>query len=242
MSFQKTIDKNFPGSLPLEDYMQKTFDVLLNYGFNADNTFACVSACRDEIAMPLFVQTDKVWGEVFNFSSLAGSLTLGKTGFAAATSHAPVIDGLERYVFIAMPHIAISKNGEIGIVYREGRDKPSHACGALDAIVSEINSGHLDLKLDFDDIEQSILKGKIFDKMKYGKKPDLVEITKITHEIILEDLERLISVVHKNKKNVDYAVLTGIMIHGPNETNFVFPQNFYSVQSNDHQKTVLNLP
>lgn len=240
MPFQTVLDKFFPGSIPLEEFMQSTYDKLLPHGFTDENSFACVSACRDEIVMPLLETTDRVWGEVFNFSSLAGSLTLGKTGFAAAASHAPVIDGLERYVFIAMPHIAISKDGEIGIVYREGQEKPSHACGALGAIVSEINSGKLSLQLDMDDIEQSILKTKIIENMNYGDKPDLVQITKITHEIIREDMERLIEVAEKDP--FDYAVITGVLIHGPNDTNYVYPQTFYSVtKAKDRKKIELSL-
>lgn len=239
MSFQTSLDEHFPGSLPLEDYMNKTYEVLTTRGFNDDNTFACVSACRDEIVMPLFEQTDKIWGEVFNFSSLAGSLTLGKTGFAAAASHAPVVDGLERYVFIAMPHIAISAKGDVGIVYREGIEKPSHACGALDAIVNEIESGKINLQIDFDDVEQSILRCKIFEKLAFGKKPSLAEITKVTHEIIKEDLERLIEVAEKDP--FDYAVLTGIMIHGPNETNYVYPQTFYAHHAKNNETVDLEL-
>lgn len=234
MTFEETLKKHFPGSLELKEYMRISYDQLLKEGFNAENTFACVSSCRDEIVMPLLDETDKVWGEVFNFSSLAGSLTLGKTGFAAASSHAPIIDGLERYVFIAMPHIAISENGEVGVVYRDGRSNASHACGALEGIVQEINNGKLHLQLNMDDIEQSILKSKIFEKLKYGAKPDLVEITKITHEIIKEDLERLIKVV--DKPPFDYAVLTGILIHGPEESNYVFPQTCYSSKREDGNK------
>ena len=240
MAFKETLKKHFPNSLLLEDYMKQTYDKLTPLGFTGKNTFACLSACRDEITKPLVDQTDLVWGEVFNFSSLAGSLTLGKTGFAAAVSHAPVVEGVERYVFIAMPHIAISEKGEIGIVYREGRSGASHACGALGAIVNEINSGKLHLQLDLDDIEQSILKTKIFEKLEYGEKPDLIRITKIAHEIIKEDLERLIEI--SEKEPFDYAVLTGIMIHGPEESNYVCPQTFYTItKGNEDKKTNLSL-
>jgi hypothetical protein len=84
-----------------------------------------------------------------------------------------------------------------------------------------------------DDIEQSILKTKILEKLPYGEKPDLVRITKITQEIITEDLERLIKV--SEKPPFDYAVLTGIMIHGPQEPNYVWPQTFYAVTSDDRK-------
>ncbi len=238
-TFQSALDKHFPGSLPLDDYLAQTYAKLTEHGFNDVNSFACVSTCRDEIAMPLLEQTDKVWGEVFNFSSLAGPLTLGKTGFAAATSHAPVIDGLERYVFIGMPHIAISEDGEVSKVMREGRDKPSSACGALIAIVSEIESGKVHFHMDLDDIEQSTLKSKIFEKLEYGEKPDLKTITKVTHEIMIDDFERLIEV--SDKEPFDYALLTGVLIHGPNETNYVWPGTFYAVHANSKERIELSL-
>jgi len=211
--------------------LKQTSFKLAPFGFHRSNTFACVSTCRDEIAKPLLDETNKVWGEVFDFSSLAGSLTLGKTGFAAASSHAPVIDGVERYIFIAMPHIAISARGEIGIVYREGRSAPSHACGALEAVLDEINQGKLHLQMEMDDIELSILKTKLFENLSYGEKPDLVRITKVTHDIILKDLERLIAVADKDP--FDYAILTGVLIHGPMETNYIWPHTFYTVSSQD---------
>ncbi len=236
--FTEALQSYYPGALPLHSYMMETYQKLNPLGFNADNTFACVSVCRDEITKPMIDETDNVWGEVFNFSSLAGSLTLGKTGFGAAAAHAPTDEDIERYVFIAMPHIAISDNGEVGIVYREGIDKPSHACGALCAIIDEIESGSLKLQLDMDDLEQSVLKSKICEKIVYGEKPDLFRITQITHDIIKEDLERLIKITDKDP--FDYAVLTGVMIHGPNDTNFVHPQGFYTV-TQENGRTELKL-
>ena len=238
-NFKQVLEKHFPGSVLLTDYMESTYEKLTNHGFDDVNTFACVSTCRDEIAMPLLDETDRVWGEVFNFSSLGGPLTLGKTGFAAATSHAPVIDGLERYVFIAMPHIAISEDGEIGKVMREGRDKPSLACGALMAVVSELESGKVQFQMDLDDIEQSILKSKIFEKIEYGEKPDLMKVTKVTHEIMIDDFQRLIEV--SDKEPFDYALLTGILVHGPNDKNYVWPGEFYAVHAKDKEKIKLSM-
>ena len=69
----------------------------------------------------------------------------GSTGFAAGLSHAPTLykgaSGLERYLFIVGPHIAISADGEIGKVERVGRDGLSGACGAMIAFAGEIAGG-----------------------------------------------------------------------------------------------------
>jgi hypothetical protein len=68
---------------------------------------ACASVCRDELTRPFINNIHEVWGRLFNFSSLAGMLYLGVTGFKAAQHHAPNSEGTERYVYFAFPHIAI---------------------------------------------------------------------------------------------------------------------------------------
>ncbi len=121
--FHRILQKQFPGTLPLEEYMEKTFQVLEPYGFEDENTMGMVALCRDEITEPLFDEVVKYWGKTFNCCSLGGFLTIGKTGLHAAAEHTPIYDGIRRFTFYGMPHIAISKNGEIGKVYREGIEK-----------------------------------------------------------------------------------------------------------------------
>ncbi|GAA6615641.1 hypothetical protein [Scytonema sp. NUACC26] len=228
-AFHQTVRSHFPGTLPLESYMSKTYECLSSHGFVDENTMGMVAICRDEIADPLFDAVVKYWGKTFNCCSLAGFVTMGKTGLAAATDHTPIFDGLRRFTFYAMPHIAISRYGEIGKVYRQGLDKPSHACGALEAIVKELELGCLNLETDMQDIEQSIVRQKIISTLQYGAKPDLVEITKLACQIISKDLEKLLRTLNSSVFN--YAVMTGIQIHGPLETQWVYPQNFYVIGS-----------
>lgn len=177
-AFQQAMQTYFPNALPLREYMSKTFDCLKPYGFEDENTMGMVAICRDEITELLFHEVTKYWGKTFNCCSLAGFLTMGKTGLAAATDHTPIFEGKRRFTFYAMPHIATSRNGEIGKVYREGQEKASHACGALEVIVEELKSGHINLEDD-----------SVF----------------------------------------EYAVMTGIQIHGPMETQWVAPEDFYIV-------------
>ena len=101
--------------------------------------------CRDEITRPFVDAADQLWGNSFSIASLAGMVMCGKTGFAAGLSHAPTEglgkDGLEKYVFIVGPHIAISSDGEIGKVMRVGRPNISTACGAVLAFQAELTGG-----------------------------------------------------------------------------------------------------
>ena len=223
--FHETLQKHFPGTLEMKDYMSKTSTCLNPYGFKHENTMGMVAICRDEITYPLYEEVVKYWGKTFNCSSLAGFVTMGTTGLGAATGHTPLVDGIGRFTFYAMPHIAISIDGVIGNVQREGREKVSHACGALDAIVGELNSGCLKMKTDMGDIEQSILRQKILSDLKYGEKLDLVGITKLACQIVSKDVEQLLSNLDKSK--FKFAVMTGIQIHGPMDTNWIWPQDFY---------------
>lgn len=63
--------------------------------------------------------------------------------------------------------------GHIGSVYRtrSGMSEKTTACGALAAFTAEIASGKLNLQLDEDDIEQSMLKKHICAKTDLSTDP-----------------------------------------------------------------------
>jgi len=235
MNFDRTLQAHFPGAMPEADFVAQTYRALQGHGFNADDAIACVSVCRDELTAPFVETVCQAWGEAFNFSSLGGMLFLGKTGFAAAHHHAPLLDGRERYVYYAMPHIGIGEGGEIGQVRRRGRAEPSGACGALIAFRGELLDGRLNLSLDADDIEQSLLKQRLFRRIRYGDTPDLVSLTRLARQTIQEDLERGISLT-VNPAHSDYAVLTGIQIHGSEGRNFIWPGAMYAVVQGERRE------
>jgi hypothetical protein len=229
MSFQRALDEHFPGSVTEHDFAWGTVRALGEHGFDGPNTIACVSVCRDELTRPLADEIQKAWGEAFNFSSLAGMLFLGKTGFLSAQHHAPRVGGRERYAFFGLSHVALGNEGEVGLCARPGRDEPSAACGALVAFRTELSEGHLRLELDPDDVEQSLLKQRLIGRIRYGEVPDLVTLTKLTHDAIREDLERTIGQTVDPAKS-DCAVLTGVNVHGP-DAGYVWPGALYAVVS-----------
>ncbi|HEY9633915.1 MAG TPA: hypothetical protein V6D14_10940 [Coleofasciculaceae cyanobacterium] len=228
-AFHQTLQTHFPGVLSMSKYMRKTFQSLSTYGFCDENTMGMIAICRDEIAEPLFTEVIRYWGKTFNCCSLAGFVMMGKTGLAAAIDHTPMFEGIRRFTFYAMPHIAISRHGDIGRVYRDGVQKASHACGALESVVKELASGHLKLEMDMQDIEQTIIRQKILSTLTYGDKPNLIEITKLASEIISSDVENLLNTLDSSE--FKYAVMTGIQIHGPLGTHWIYPQDFYVVGS-----------
>ena len=208
-----------------QSFVRWSQQAIAQHGFKLGNAIACVGVCRDELCRSLVWTVREDWGEAFNFSSLGGMLTLGTSGFSAAHYHAPVVDGRERYIYIVMPHIGISEEGEFGTCLREGRPGSSAACGALTAVREELLSGGLDLTLDRHNIEYSILKQHLAPRLK-DKVPDMAALTLIMSELISDELERMIDLT-VNKEIADYAVLTGVQIHRPLSGSLIWPNRRY---------------
>ncbi|MEJ5228039.1 hypothetical protein [Thermodesulfovibrio sp.] len=233
MIIKPILEKLFGNYYKEYDFIKKSYDILKDFGFNEDNSIASVCICRDEISQTVRSHVKRMWGEAFNFSSLAGLFTAGKTGMRAFISHAPQVDGRERYVFYAFSHIAIDENENMGVCKRKGLEK-SHACGALCLFQGELLNGKINIRLDEEDIEESILKRRLLRELKYGEVPDLLSLTKLTLKVIIEDLENIIEkVVDKNK--ADYALISGIQIHGPQE-NYIIPDESYVVITGEKKK------
>ncbi len=241
-NFEKRLQEAFQGSMPEADFVKRTYESLNKFGFNANNSIACVGICRDEISQSFFEEVNRKWGYAFNLSSLAGMLFLGRTGFMAAEHHSPDEEGKERYIFFAMPHIAIDSQGQIGVCVRKGRKGESSACGALVALQKEISdsAGQTDTDTDTaftDDIEMSLIRMRLSKEIPSDIAPDLFELTKITQKAIEADLERMISLTVNTDKS-DYAIITGIQIHGP-EVNYVWPVSCYVVMNGIRQEITL---
>jgi hypothetical protein len=231
MNFDDILKKYFDRTYSEIDFIKRTYASLKGMGFNDDNTIAATCICRDEISQTLRSIIKHMWGEAFNLSSLAGMFFAGKTGLSAAMHHAPVEDGKERYVFYAIPHIAIDADGKLGVCRREGREGASTACGALAAFQKEMTGGKINLTMDNEDVEQSLIRMRLLREIPYGNVPDLLELTRITQTAIQTDLENTIKKVVDTNKS-DYAVITGIQIHGP-ESNYIWPGACYAVVNNE---------
>lgn len=228
-AYQEVLKTHFGECLTAVEFVRRTYEALWPFGFRAWNALPCVSVCRDELMKPLVEDIQKTWREAFKLSGLAGMLYLGKAGLLRAKDHAPNEDGLERYVYFALPHIGLGGSGEVGLCYRQGRIKPSKVCGALLVFKEELEKGNLSLGLDLDDLEQSLLKQRLLRKLKYGEIPDLVNLTKIAHAAIVEELERMIELTIDPDTRSDYAVLTGIAVHGPEHRDYIWPGVLYAV-------------
>ena len=74
MGFEEVIKDNFDRVVKEVEYVKKTYNALKEFGFNDDNSIAAVCVCRDEISQTVRSIIKHIWGEAFNFSSLAGNV------------------------------------------------------------------------------------------------------------------------------------------------------------------------
>ena len=229
MSFEEVVQHHFPGNLPEKHFVRRAAVTLIRqHGFTPANTLACVGVCRDELCRSLFDEVEKMWGEAFDVSSLAGILTLGRTGFAAARAHAPLVQGRSRYVFFLFSHIGISAAGDPGVAMRPGRSQPSSACGALVTLLQDPTSGEQVGGVNWVDPEQSYLRARLRRMKELDDSPSLMELTKAAHQVTVEDLETLMA-GGADRAREDYAVIAGIQIHGPDGLDLTWPGASYVV-------------
>ena len=227
--FAKRLNEHFPGAMSEAEFVSRSKAALADrFDFRPTNALASVCLCRDELCTPLAQRVAEAWGESFNMRSLAGMLWIGRTGFGALHSHAPKVDDRERHVFFVMPHIGIGEDGQIGQTVRRGQSEPSAACGALVAFKNELDSGHINVLLDRTDIEQSLLRQRLLMEWDFRSEPTLEMLTRLALSAAVEDLCELVKdgldpAIH------DYAILSGIQIHGPQNESFVWPDRCYAV-------------
>ena len=230
-----SLDKAFPGVIDEETFIEMMTKVVNAKGFNSETSINLVSTCRDEICKPFTEKLDSMWSQHFSISSLGGFVFCGKTGFGAGMAHAPIDqNGKERYVFWAAPHIAYGVQHVAGRVYRPGRDGPSSACGALLALQGQLaNAGKegasMDISLDPDDIEMSLVRQNVLGRLDYGFVPNVVDITYASHDCIVDQVKSTAEAV-VNKEMCEYVIISGVQIHGALGKNFMWPGsiNMYS--------------
>lgn len=165
----------------------------------------------------------KQWGEVVDGSAIAGFCSLGKAGIANLIQHAPQEYERTRLVFIVMPHISISAEGQIGA-----------PIGYLGKIREELERGQVNVQLDPLDIEYSTVKQKLLEQVKVfaGRTPSLAILTDtaadLAHDTVATLIEQAVSL-----EITDVAVIAGVHIHGPEAKDYVHMKQFYSIVNTD---------
>jgi hypothetical protein len=235
----------FPSAIPASGFVRATRELLAPYGFHSANSLLLIATCRDELAANLAARLQDTWGAGFNMAGLAGMIVLGRTGILAAASHAPLEDGVRRFVLVALPHIGLDVFGVIGNVDRPGVPGVSHTCGALMALHDELRGDDAPTGdypfLDLLDPEQGMLRDRIPPWLPEGPLPDLAGLTRIARDVITADTHSVVKVLRERQTvPVEVAVFTGIHINGPGGTEYVEPGHCYLDRGTEEPETVLS--
>ncbi len=202
----------FPGAIPVEEYVRRTYDACAPHGLVSGATLAMVGLCRDELSDALAEPIRAAWGSPFRMGGLAGMLFLGQAGLRAGEGHAPDADGRRRYVVYLMPHIGVDDEGRAGYIHRPGQGAATTACGALMGFRGQLASGSVPDGIDPHDPEMSLLRQRLVRAVPSGDAPDIVELTTIVRDVILEDFEATAARLD-SLRDADVAVFSGIHIH-----------------------------
>ena len=227
MTFTETLNREFPGAIPANQFVNGTQNALATAGVLRGGALPLIATCRDELAFALTAELQRAWGGAFNMAGLAGLFTLGRTGVIAARGHAPLIDGRRTFVLFGLTHIGVGESGTIGECERPLVPGTSHACGALLAVSDTLRSDDVRTSdypyLDPQDPEQSRLRERIAPRVADPAKTDLLELTRIARELIDEGTADVVHVLRDDEIPADVALFTGIHIHGPRGADYVQP-------------------
>lgn len=225
MSFTATLERDFPSAIPANQFVNSTQDSLREYGAYRGSALPLIATCRDELAFALTAELQRAWGPAFNMAGLAGLLTLGRTGVAAARGHAPLVDGRRTFVLFGLTHVGVDEDGTVGNCERPGVPGPSHTCGALMALHDELRGGDAHTSdypyLDKTDPEQSRLRERIAPLVEDPERVDLLSIIRIARDLIGLDCDEAVKVLRDDPVPADIALFTGIHIHGPRGAEYV---------------------
>lgn len=224
-SFSATLARDFPRAMPANQFVLATQDALKDHGVHRGSALPLIATCRDELAFALTAELQRAWGPGFNMAGLAGLLTLGRTGIAAARQHAPIVNDRRTFVLVGLTHVGVDDAGTIGNCERPGVPGTSKTCGALMAFHDAVRGGDVHTSdypyLDPEDPEQSRLSERITPYVKDPQNIDLLEVTQIARDLIGQDTETVIQVLRDHEIVADVAVFTGIHIHGPRGAEYV---------------------
>jgi hypothetical protein len=137
-------------------------------------------------------------------------------------SCAPIVDGIERFVIWAAPHIGLESELDVGRVHRPGRIAARAACSSLLAFHNELKRGRLQATLDPNDLEQSLLRQELSKSLRFDQVPTLVELTYLAYESILSQIRKLIS-ISADPLKCEFVVVAGVQVHGLHGRDFFWP-------------------
>lgn len=195
----QSILKHYPNSISLSQLEVKLVSELKNHGFIPEKTIWGTSICSDEVNNTFNILNRLFAGSgPFRFGGISGLPFTGKTGMLAFESHIP--DDGDAFILYG-PHIGISKDGEIGMILRDGQRSKTTCCGSLIAGVSAIKSGFSTSNIDLYDYQQHKVKELIHSEKERVLKATF-PIKEVTDIALNEAHKQLMNIIEQTKESL----------------------------------------
>jgi hypothetical protein len=222
------------GAVALQEYLDRTQAALERHGLGAGRALLCLVTCPDELCDGARQAVRAAWGAVFDGAGLAGVPALGVAGFGAAAGHARLQEGRRRLVCMVLAHVGVGPGGRVGWCRRPGVERPSTACGALAHLASVLQSGRCPRTDDPDDPALGVLHAALRPRLGTAR-PDLWTLTLAALGAGPDLVERQLSLVGPSMA-LDYAIVAGLHVHGPDGRDLVRPAGQVVVAAGQRQE------
>lgn len=238
MAYRRALETTFPSAMPVDEYLGRVHAVVAPLGFTRERTFAAVSICRDEMTQGLVGAVGRRWDPPFSLGGLGALPSLGRTGWQAALSHVPDVDGRGHLLVFGMPHLGIDPDGVVGQSLRPFQSSATPTCGAMTALLWGLRDGFPPVPPGLDDREAERLR-RLVDAQHDELPLDLVSLTQLAVGAVDTEMWAEIDALGATDE-MDVAVFCGIQVHLPDLTDHIVGMTG-SFQGADGERTPLRL-
>mmetsp|Transcript_18594 Transcript_18594/g.30579 ORF Transcript_18594/g.30579 Transcript_18594/m.30579 type:complete len:506 (-) Transcript_18594:584-2101(-) len=247
--FARALQDGFKGgpSVPVETFLASLKRKLAAIGFDNKNAAIVLNIC-DEPSMKGFAdEVREFWSDQSSSSKGASAFCLvtGPGGFVKESS-ASLLRAAQRFrvrklVFVYITHIAVNDEGQWG-VSTDLNAKELSGCRVLDWVLDNRSSTKSSLKRDQSPFKshhkpcsstqaksiKKALNDTLFPADKHT--PSLAEVTLKACRLVMAKATKKISEVCSLRR-IEYAICSGILVHGPRGQDYIHPVAFTSSQS-----------
>src|SRR5258706_2689815 len=192
-----TIREHYPKANSGTRLVTEWFNILQNeLGLPPNRLMVANCVCSDDVNEIQYPEQARDTLGPFNMGGLDGFPFAGLTGMGAFAHHVPSDGALS--IFYG-PHIGITKDGELGKIYRVGQSEPSNCCGACHAALNKLLNNKIiqneitDIDYQLNTLEQLLLKEDL--RIKSAPFP-LKEATEVIYESTEKRIRLLVSLTH----------------------------------------------
>lgn len=236
------IQQFYSKAMNVDELTYRLFDVIESeLGLQPQQIIHADSICSDDVNNIEYPEHARIMLGPFNLGGLCGFPFAGITGISAFAHHVPEDGAVLVYYG---PHVGMTKEGEIGKLFRQGQSTLTSCCGAAFAALqkllkNEIKKNELtDLDYQQNIIEQILLNKE--DRIKSAANA-IFETTEVLYEAIETRVNDLIVTTDYPCK---YIILVGgIIINSDYDVGSYFECRTFKIidTDNNESKDVLSL-